>query len=336
MVWYNYFNRWAYNKHSVCLCGKLTLSGHWMPSEPLTHSLSSAGQGEKTNGLSEIWAGRSLISYCLGQRNSIWGRFIYFQLKREQDSKKYNKTKTTFPYPPSSQAQHHSWLLYLLPGEHHGGFGKAVWSWFVTLHLSSSSLLTFFPHSSMGSLPWNAVLLCNMLHFFNTCSNMSPCGKVHSSGMDCSSTAFPWATTLARPSTPAWAPLHGLQLCSGMSLLQAASTAAPWAPPNCFSAGLSWSAGNLCSVIWSISSLISMTLVSADLLLSHFPHSFSQLLHSILYIFWNMLSQRCHLHTWWPQLWAVTGLPLSWLMVLSHTGLPCKPLLPKLFPVNPK
>ena len=108
MVWYNYFNRWAYNKHSVCLCGKLTLSGHWMPSEPLTHSLSSAGQGEKTNGLSEIWAGRSLISYCLGQRNSIWGRFIYFQLKREQDSKKYNKTKTTFPYPPSSQAQHHS------------------------------------------------------------------------------------------------------------------------------------------------------------------------------------------------------------------------------------
>jgi len=56
------------------------------------------------------------------------------------------KTETTFsPPPPSSQAQFHSSLFYLLPTKWHRDMGNEDYDQFITLHLCNSFFLSLFP-----------------------------------------------------------------------------------------------------------------------------------------------------------------------------------------------
>jgi len=165
---------------------------------------------------------------------------------------------------------------------------------------SGGGLLTLCPCSSMGSLPWETVLhellqrepfpraaaLHELLqHGCPTgsqalpanllqCELLSP--QVHRSCQEPAPARAPHRVTASfrHPPAPAWGPFHGLQveICSTMDLhgLQGSNL-----PHHGLRHGLQ---GNLCSSAWSTgSSPSSLTLVSAELFLSHRLTPLSQL-----------------------------------------------------------
>ena len=132
-----------------------------------------------------------------------------------------NKTKSqnTFPPPlPSSQAQLHSWILYLRTPAAQGDGEWGLWSVHHTLFSAASSssgggLITLFPCSSVGSLPQETVL-----HELLQCGSFPRAAVLHKLLQHGS---FPQCAVLQEHTAPAWVP-HGVT--------SPARKPAPWAP----------------------------------------------------------------------------------------------------------
>ncbi|KAM9591178.1 uncharacterized protein ACIBXB_006075 [Morphnus guianensis] len=130
-----------------------------------------------------------------------------------------NKTKSqnTFPPPlPSSQAQLHSWILYL-PPQRRRGTGNGVYVHHTLFSAASSSsgggLVTLFPCSSVGSLPRETVL-----HELLQRGSFPQAAVLHELLQHGS---LPRHAVLQEHIAPAWVP-HGVT--------SPARKPAPWAP----------------------------------------------------------------------------------------------------------
>lgn len=133
----------------TCHIDGLKLPGHQVPTKPLSHSTSSAGQREKIKKRMwvEIRTGKSLTIYCHRQNRICLGKINLLPINNRVGQWGL-KTKLKTPYfqHPSSQAQLQSLFFCLLPSlpRRRRGLGlQSVQNVF--------SLLSFFPEPAWGS-----------------------------------------------------------------------------------------------------------------------------------------------------------------------------------------
>jgi len=173
-----------------------------------------------------------------------------------------DKSKTLSPHPtPSSQAQLHCQLLYLLSPHTCKGMGNGGCCQSKIVPLCCSSLHTLFPCSSM--------VFSHEIKSFANCSNMGPLHRVQSFRNRLLQCGSPMGRSSCQEPTPAWA-FHRLQQlpsgylhlpqCGVLHRLQVdiCSTIVLPGPPgdNLLHHGRLYRLqGNLCSSVWRTSSL---------------------------------------------------------------------------------
>lgn len=140
--------------HKNCLykCGGLTVASSQLPTQPLTHSPSSTGQGEKI-GWKTSWVktGKLLTSYGHKQKRLDLREWIYCQLNRFWWWETKKKLKQHLPpsfFPGSKFTPSFLTLLPTLPPVLYGGMEG--YGQYIIVPLCHSFLLKIFPCSSMG------------------------------------------------------------------------------------------------------------------------------------------------------------------------------------------